>query len=78
MIAQETKDFSPVYSAWFGKPVVVLVVVRECHVPMPCRIVGETAADVRIRIHPGWELDVRKELIVAVEEVVIAAKARVN
>jgi hypothetical protein len=78
MIAQETKDFSPVYSAWFGKPVVVLVVVRQCHVPMPCRIVGETAADVRIRIHPGWELDVRKELIVAVEEVVIAAEARVN
>ena len=78
MIAQETKDFSPVYSAWFGKPVVVLVVVRQCHVPMPCRIVGETAADVRIRIQPGWELDVRKELIVAVEEVVIAAEARVN
>jgi hypothetical protein len=78
MIAQETKDFSPVYSAWFGKPVVVLVVVRECHVPMPCRIVGETAADVRIRIQPGWELDVRKELIVAVEEVVIGADARVD
>ena len=78
MIAQETKDFSPVYSAWFGKPVVVLVVIRQCHVPMPCRIVGETAADVRIRIQPGWELDVRKELIVAVEEVVIAAEARVN
>jgi hypothetical protein len=78
MIVQEAKDFSPVYSAWFGKPVVVLVVIRQCHVPMPCRIVGETAADVRIRIQSGWELDVRKELIVAVEEVVIAADARVN
>jgi hypothetical protein len=78
MIAQETKDFSPVYSAWFGKPVVVLVVIRQCHVPMPCHIVDETAADVRIRIQPGWELDVRKELIVAVEEVVIGADARAN
>jgi hypothetical protein len=45
---------------------------------MPCRIVGETAADVRVRIQPGWEMDVRKDLILAVEEIVIAAKDRVN
>ncbi len=78
MIAEGTKDFSPVYSAWFGKPVVLLVVIRQCHVPMPCRIVGESAADVRVRIQSGWEMDVRKELILAVEEVVIAKDARVN
>jgi hypothetical protein len=78
MIAEGTKDFSPVYSAWFGKPVVLLVVIRQCHVPMPCSIVGESAADLRVRIHPGWELDVRKDLILAVEEVVMAAAARVN
>jgi hypothetical protein len=74
MIAEGTKDFSPVYSAWFGKPVVLLVVIRQSHVPMPCRIVGESAADVRVRIQPGWELDVKKELILAVEEVVAAAE----
>jgi hypothetical protein len=78
MIAEGTKDFSPVYSAWFGKPVVMLVVIRQCHVPMPCRIVGESAADVRVRIQSGWEMDVKKELILAVEEVVIPAEARVN
>jgi hypothetical protein len=78
MIADRTKNFSPVYSRWFGRPVVMLVVIRQCHVPMPCRIVGETAADVRVRILPGWEMDVRKNLILAVEEVVIAAEDRVN
>jgi hypothetical protein len=78
MIAEETKEFSPVYSAWFGKPVVMLVVIRQCHVPMPCLIVGESPADVRVRIQPGWELNVRKDLILAVEEVVITADARVN
>ena len=78
MIAEGTKDFSPVYSSWFGKSVVMLVVIRQCHVPMPCRIVGESAADVRVRIQPGWEMDVRKDLILAVEEIVIAAKDRVN
>ena len=78
MIAQGTKSFPPVFSTWFGKPVVLLVVIRQCHVPMPCRIVGESAADVRVRIQSGWEMDVRKELILAVEEVVIATEARVN
>jgi hypothetical protein len=78
MIADTTNGFSPVYSVWFGKPVVMLVVIRQCHVPMPCRIVGETAADVRVRIQPGWEMDVRKNLILAVEEVVIPPEAQVN
>jgi hypothetical protein len=45
---------------------------------MRCRILGESAADVRVRVQSGWELDVRKDLILAVEEVVIAADARVN
>ena len=78
MIANGTEGFSPVYSAWFGKPVVMLVAIRQCHVPMPCRIVGESAADVRVRIRPGWEVDVRKDLILAVEEVVLAVEDRVN
>ena len=74
MIAERTRDFSPVYSSWFGKPVVMLVVIRQCHVPMPCQIVGESAADVRVRIQPGWEMNVGKDLILAVEEVVTAAE----
>lgn len=78
MIANGTELFSPVYSSWLGKPVVMLVVIRQCHVPMPCRIVGESAADVRVRIQPGWEMDIRKDLILAVEEVLIAAVNRVN
>jgi hypothetical protein len=47
----------------------MLVVIRQCHIPMPCQIVGESAADVRVRIQPGWEMNVGKELILAVEEV---------
>ena len=78
MITEGMKDFSSTYSAWFGKPVVLLVVIRQCHVPMPCRIVSESVADIRVRIQPGWEMDVKKELILAVEELVIPASARVN
>ena len=78
MIAKETKNFSPVYSAWVGKPVVLLVIIRQCHVPMPCYIVGESVADIRVRINPGWEMDLRKELILAVEEDAVSRDAFVN
>jgi hypothetical protein len=78
MVTEGTNNFSPAYSAWIGKPVVMLVVIRNCHVPVSCSIVGESAANVRVRIQPGWELNVLKELILAVEEVVIPANSRVN
>lgn len=73
MIAERTRGSSPVYSSWFGKPVVILVVIRQCHFPMPCQIVGESDSDVRVRIQPGWEMNVGKDLILAVEEAVPAA-----
>jgi len=78
MITEGTKKQPPVYSSWLGKPVVLTVLVRQYPVPMPCSIVGESVADVRVRIQPGWELDVRKELILAVEEDAVARDTRVH
>ena len=78
MIGEKTKDVSAVYSVWFGKSVVLLVVLRQCHVPLPCSIVGESAGNVRVRVEPGWEINVRKELILAVEECAVALDSRVN
>jgi hypothetical protein len=78
MPTEGTRKFSPAFSAWLGKPVVLLVVIRQCHVPMPCKIIGESVAEVRVRIQPGWELDVRKELILAVEEDAATVYTRVN
>jgi hypothetical protein len=45
---------------------------------MPCSIVGESLADVRICIQTGWEMDVRKELILAIEEDSVAVNTRPN
>ena len=78
MIAEGTKDFSPIYSGWFGKSVLLLVAIRQCRFPLPCSIVGESVADVRVRIKPGWELAVRKDLILAVEEYVVALDSWAN
>ena len=68
MLADEVGNYSPAYSDWFDKPVVLLVKVRQYFIPLPCSIIGETNADVRVCIQPGWELEIRKELICAVEE----------
>ncbi len=78
MITEGTKKFSPIYSSWFGKSVVLLVAIRRCKIPLPCSIVGESVADVRVRFKPGWEMDLRKELILAVEEYAAAPDSRIN
>ena len=38
---------------------------------MLCRIIGESVAAVGVRIKPGWAMDLRKELILALEEYVV-------
>jgi hypothetical protein len=78
MISDRTDNFSPAYTAWLRKPVVLLVVVRQCHVPVPCSIVGESATALRVRFKPGWEMDLRKELILAVEEDAVMLEPHVN
>ncbi len=71
-------EASSAYSLWIDKPVVLLVVIRNTHVPIQCRIVGESLADVRVRIDPGWEMSLRKNLILAVEEDAVTLPDRVN
>jgi hypothetical protein len=78
MITEGRGDFSPAYTAWLRKPVVLLGVIRQCQVPVPCRIVGGSATALRVRLTPGWEMDLRKELILAVEEDAVVLEPRVN
>ena len=78
MIAVRAKDSSSVYSTWLGKSVVLLVIFRQCHVRFPCSIVDESASGICVRIKPGYEMDVRKELILAVEEDTVAQNILIN
>ena len=78
MITEGTKNCSSAYSAWFDKPVVLLVKVRQYFVPLPCNIISETNAAVHVCIRPGWELEIRKELILAVEEYAVARDNWIN
>jgi hypothetical protein len=77
MNTEGRRGCSPIYSAWFGIPV-LLFIVRECHVPIPCNIIGESVTTVRIRLQPEWEIDIPKEFILAVEEATASWKDCIN
>jgi hypothetical protein len=78
MSAKETRDCSPAYSDWFDKPVVLLVKVRQYFIPLHCRIIGEANDKVRVFVQPGFELEIRKALICAVEETTAIQETWIN
>ena len=66
-------DCSPTYSAWFSIPV-LLFIIRECRVPVPCNVISESVFALRIRPQPGWKSDVPKQFILAIEEAPVTWK----
>jgi hypothetical protein len=78
MMTDGKNEFLPIYSTWLGRPVVLLVKVRQGRVPIPCSIIGESDADLRVLLRAGWEMDVRKELVLAIEEDSVPVNTRPN
>jgi|HubBroStandDraft_5_1064220.scaffolds.fasta_scaffold664030_1 hypothetical protein len=66
------------FSSLIGESVVLIVNIRKCQVPLRCRIVEESLSDLLINIDPGWEMNVRKELILAVEQDMSVENSRIN
>ena len=56
------------YTTWLGQQVILQVAAGELRVPLRGVIVGESDAAVRFRIGDGWDIDVYKPMILAVEE----------
>ena len=56
------------YSNWMGQPVVLQVAAGDLKVPLRGTIVGESDAAVRFRVGEGWDVDIYKAMILAVEE----------
>jgi hypothetical protein len=69
---REIENSPNAFSCWLGKSVVLLVAIRQYCVPLPCTIVGESETEVYICMQDAWEQSVRKELILAVEEMRVA------
>ncbi len=56
------------YTTWMGQTVVLQVEAGEMRVPLRGTIVGETPDAVRFRIGDGWDVDIYKAMVLAVEE----------
>jgi hypothetical protein len=57
------------FEQWIGKTVVLQLTTGETRVPLSGIMVGESGGAVRFRVTGGWEIDVYKSLILAVEHV---------
>ena len=56
------------YATWLGQQVILQVAAGELRVPLRGVIVGESYVAVRFRVGDGWDIDVYKPMILAVEE----------
>jgi len=56
------------YSNWIGQAVILKVAAGEMAVPLRGTVVGESLDAVRFRVGDGWDVDIFKSMILAVEE----------
>jgi hypothetical protein len=65
---KEARAMQGGYALWLGQPVVLQVAAGEMRVPLRGVIVGESNDAVRFRIGDGWDVDIYKNMVLAVEE----------
>jgi len=56
------------FEVWLGHAVVLQVALGDVHVPLRGKLLKEGDATVRMRIGEGWDVDIYKAMILAVEE----------
>jgi hypothetical protein len=64
----EGSFMEPGYNAWLGHAVVLQVALGDIKVPLRGRLLKEGGETVRMRIGEGWDVDIYKAMILAVEE----------
>src|SRR4029077_126285 len=56
------------YNGWMGHSVVLHVALGDIRVPLRGKLLKENSDSVRLRIGEGWDVDIYKAMIQAVEE----------
>ena len=56
------------FKTWIGHPVVLQVALGDIKVPLRGKLLKEGGETVRMRIGDGWDVDIYKTMILAVEE----------
>ena len=60
------------YAPWVGQPVVLQVALGELKVTLRGKLLKDNGETIRVRIGDGWDVDVYKTMILAVEEDALA------
>jgi hypothetical protein len=56
------------YATWMGRAVVLQVSTADLRVPLRGVIVGESSNALRVRMGESWDIDIFKNMILAVQE----------
>jgi hypothetical protein len=56
------------YTTWVGQPVVLQVALGDIRVPLRGTLLKDGVETVRMRIGEGWDVDIYKTMILAVEQ----------
>ena len=56
------------FKSWIGQPVVLQVALGDIKVPLRGKLLGDGAETIRMRIGDGWDIDIYKAMILAVEQ----------
>jgi hypothetical protein len=56
------------YQPWIGQAVVLQVALGDVKVPLRGRLLKESGDVLRMRIGDGWDVDIYKNMVLAVEE----------
>jgi len=56
------------FKTWIGQPVVLQVALGDIKVPLRGKMLKDGGETVRLRIGDGWDVDIYKAMILAVEE----------
>ena len=57
-----------VFEAWIGQSVVLQVALGNIKVPLRGKLLKDGGETVRMRIGDGWDVEIYKAMILAVEE----------
>ena len=56
------------FAPWIGLPVILQVALGDIKVPLRGRLLKDSGETLRMRIGEGWDVDIYKAMVVAVEE----------
>jgi hypothetical protein len=56
------------YETWIGQAVVLQVALGDVKVPLRGRLLKDGGETLRMRIGEGWDVDIFKNMVLAVEE----------